>query len=282
MNRLKKKCVIATVGIHLLLLTILIVGPAFFNPRPKPDDTQVLDVIPANLIDAAFNSGVKNAVPPAPAPIISRPPPQPQPQPQRHETPPPPPEPKPEPSIVKTVERISTPKPVKHKTEKAEPVKKTAPKKPAETRAHKIEVNTRVVTRTTPKNSDSRRDSAAISEAIKNLRNNFKSGTEINLSGNSSVAYANYASIVRSVYDRAWRLPNTIARDENITVKVTIARDGSVASARIVTPSGDAPADASVQKTLDRVKVVAAFPDGSTDRERTFTIVFNPQVKNAE
>ncbi len=52
MNRLQKKCVIATAGFHLLLLVILFVGPAFFNARQKPDDSQVLDVIPANLIDA--------------------------------------------------------------------------------------------------------------------------------------------------------------------------------------------------------------------------------------
>ena len=65
MNRLQKKCVIATAGFHLLLLLILVFGSAFFSPRPKPDDTQLLDVIPANLIDAAFNSGVRNATPPS-------------------------------------------------------------------------------------------------------------------------------------------------------------------------------------------------------------------------
>ena len=69
MNRLQKKCVIVTAGIHLLLLLILIVGPAFFSPKPKDDDLQVLDVIPANLIDAPFNSGVANAAPPPPAPV---------------------------------------------------------------------------------------------------------------------------------------------------------------------------------------------------------------------
>ena len=68
MNRLQKKCVLGTAGVHLLLLVILFVGPAFFYSRPKPDDMQVLDVIPANLIDAAFNSGVANAVPPPPGP----------------------------------------------------------------------------------------------------------------------------------------------------------------------------------------------------------------------
>ena len=71
MNRLQKKCVIATAGVHLLLIVILFVGPAFFYSKPKADDLQVLDVIPANLIDAPFNSGVANATPPPPAPVDS-------------------------------------------------------------------------------------------------------------------------------------------------------------------------------------------------------------------
>jgi len=35
MNRLQKKCILATAGIHLLLLVILLVGPAFFEPAPS-------------------------------------------------------------------------------------------------------------------------------------------------------------------------------------------------------------------------------------------------------
>lgn len=100
--------------------------------------------------------------------------------------------------------------------------------------------------------------------------------------GESSVAYANYATVVKNVYDHAWTLPDSVVKDENITVSVTIANDGMVLSSRIVTPSGDAPADASVQRALDRVKFVAAFPDGATEKERTYTIVFNPQVKSSE
>src|ERR1019366_8843807 len=79
MNRLQKKCVIGTAGVHLLLGVILVVGPAFFYSKPKADDLQVLDVIPANLIDAAFNSGVANAAPPPPAPVTPPPPPPPTP-----------------------------------------------------------------------------------------------------------------------------------------------------------------------------------------------------------
>ena len=89
MNRLQKKCVIATAGVHLLLIVILFVGPAFFYSKPKADDMQVLDVIPANLIDAQFNSGVANATPPPPTPVAPPQPPPPspwshRPHPRRH------------------------------------------------------------------------------------------------------------------------------------------------------------------------------------------------------
>ena len=73
MNRLQKKCVIVTAGVHLLLLLILIVGPAFFSAEAESGRFEVLDVIPANLMDAAFNSGVANATPP-PAPVTPPPP----------------------------------------------------------------------------------------------------------------------------------------------------------------------------------------------------------------
>ena len=68
MNRLQKKCLIATVGVHLLLVLVLVFGSAFFSPRSKPDDSQVLTVIPDNLRDTPFTSGKKDAQPPPPAP----------------------------------------------------------------------------------------------------------------------------------------------------------------------------------------------------------------------
>ncbi len=276
MNRLQKKCVIATAGIHLLLLTILVVGPAFFNPQPKASDTQVLDVIPANLIDAAFSSGVRGATPPAPAPVVV-PPPQPVPPTPVVQPTPPPPAPKPvvpPPTLSQRLENLF----------KAEPVK-PAPEKP-EPKPHQIQVNTQLVSRPAPKPSattdNSQRDTRAISAAIRNLQKNLSPGTTIDMPGDSTVAYANYASVVKSIYDRAWTLPDTIAKDENTTVSVTIASDGTVISARILTPSGDAPVDASVQRALDRVKSIAPFPEGTTDKQRTYTIIFNPQVKSSE
>jgi TonB family protein len=259
MNRLQKKCIIATAGFHLVLLLILVFGSAFFSPRPKPDDTQLLDVIPSNLIDAAFNSGVRNATPPAP---VAVPPPQPAPQPVV--TPPP--------TLTERLERIFIPEPAKPVTEKPE------------TKPHQIQVSTQLVTRIAPKNSspnaNPQQTAWAINNAIRNLKKNLSPGTTIDMPGDSTVAYANYASVVKSIYDQAWTLPDSIANDdENVKVTVTIASDGTVISARIIERAGDSPVDASVQRTLDRVTFIAPFPEGATEKERSYTINFNPKAK---
>jgi len=274
MNRTQKKCVIATAGIHLLLLVILFVGPAFFYSKPKADDLQVLDVIPANLVDAAFSSGVANAAPPPPAPVAPPAPPVPVVQ------PPPPPLAKPvvppAPTLTERVEKFFKP----------EPPPKPAPEQPV-TETHKIQVSTKLVTRTAPKNSpptpdnsqQQQRQAKAIRSALRNLKTSLTSSTTVDMPGNSSVAYANYATAVKSIYEQAWILPNDVSDNANTKVSVTIASDGTVITARIIDPSGDAGLDASVQRTLDRVKFIAPFPAGSTDKERTYVINFNPQVK---
>jgi len=282
MNRTEKKCVIATVAVHLLLLTILVVGPAFYNPRPKADNAQVLDMIPANLVDAVLNSGVRNATPPAPAPAVSAPAPQPTPPPPvAHQAPPPPPPPvtQPTPSFEERVKKFFEPKP-------ATPVPAPAP---AETR-HKILINTQLVVRAstqayspaTARDDSQARLRASALNAARALEKNLAPGTVVDVPGNSSAAYANYASVVKSVYERTLVsfLPDSVAADkENTKVNVTIASDGTVISSTIVAPSGDPAWDAAVQHTLDRVTFIAPFPEGTTDKERHYTINFNPQVE---
>jgi TonB family protein len=264
MNRLQKKCILATAGIHLLLLVILLVGPAFFKPRPKPDDLQVLDVIPANLIDAQFTSGVRNAQPPAPTPAVTPPPPQPPP------TPPPPKPVEPSPTLAERLEKMFKTEPPKPAPEKVQP--------------HKIEPNLKPVVHSASKNvpDDSSKRARALRKAIQSLKSNLSSSTTVDMPGNSSVAYASYAAAVKSIYAQTWEqvpLATIANEDENVKVSVTIASDGTVISARIIESSGDAALDASVQKTLERVTFVAPFPEGTTDKERTYTLGFNPQLR---
>ncbi|HXF09168.1 MAG TPA: TonB family protein [Desulfuromonadaceae bacterium] len=267
MSRLQKKCVLGTAIAHLLLFgCILIANTGFFERRQKAEDATIFTVIPANVLDNAINMGTQGAPPPPPP----APPTPPKPAAQIKPTPPPPQPvkaPDPTPSLMDRMKKYFNP-----------PAKPT----PTQTKPddHKVQPNLTKVTRTKVNPTPNK----AAQKALDNLRKNLNNkGTQISLAPNSAVATANYATVVRSVYDNAWILPDKIANDnENVTVSVTIARDGTVISSRIVTPSGDGPVDASVQQALDRVNFVAAFPEGSTDKERTYTIVYNPQLKKSE
>jgi protein TonB len=308
MNRLQKKCLIATASGHLLLLLILLVGPGFFTSKSKPDDTELLDVIPSTLVDAAFSSGVKDAQAPPLNPIPAAQPPAvqpPTPQPPQ----PPPPQPKP---VVQPPE----PKPELEKQPEADPVKdveKPTPDglepvvKPVKAKPHVINVDLgkKVVHKVSPKDTAAAEraaekaaaiaeENAARAAADKRARNVAKafsgatsyinghssSATSVQMPGTGSVSYASYASAVKSIYERAWTSPeDTSIDDANTKVSVTIARDGTVVSSHIIDRSGDASVDASVQRTLDRVTFVAPFPDGAKEKERTFIINFNLKAK---
>jgi hypothetical protein len=45
MNRLNQKCFVGSAGFHLLLMVILLVGPAFLSSKSKSDNSPPLDVI---------------------------------------------------------------------------------------------------------------------------------------------------------------------------------------------------------------------------------------------
>ncbi len=297
MNRLQKKCLIATAGFHLLLVLAVIFGSAFFTEHPKTEDTQVLDVIPASLVEAAFNSGVKGAQPPAPKPMVRPPEPQPQVQPPPTPTPVSPP-PKPAvtpPTLTERVEKLFE-KPETEKvpddTKSAEPAPKPVKSRPVKPK-HEIKVDLTQVTRTTSTTTDtSAADAArearrlekarlkAIAQVARAIKDNASSATEVEMPGSGSVSYANYASAVKSIYEQAWIPPNdTSSDDANIKVSVTISRDGSVVTSRILDRSGDAGVDASVQRALDRVTFVAPFPDGAKEKQKTFIINFNLKAK---
>jgi TonB family protein len=284
MNRLQKKCLIATAGCHLLLVLVIVFGAAFFSHRDEPDDVTLLTVIPPNLIDAAFNSGVKAAQPPAPQPMV---------QPQPTPTPPTPavvtPPTPPAPTFVQRVEKLFTPE-----TPKLPPDDLTPVEKPTEPKPHKINVDlTKLVVRSVPKVSpdtseadareaakEAKRRAKAIAKAAQAIKEQSSSATTVEMPGTSSVSYANYASVVKSVYDQAWTPPDDMAGDDaNTKVSVTIGSDGTVITSHIIEKSGDERVDASVQRALDRVNFVAPFPDGAKEKERTFIINFNPQAK---
>ena len=292
MNRLQKKCLVASMAMHSLLLVILLVGPAFLSSKKVSNDLPVLDVIPSRLTDALFfGGGNPNAQPPppaTPAPQVPHPnPPTPQPTEPEPVTPKPrtetkpPPEPKqtkPEPTPV-TV-KAETPK---ISTEKPKPQIKVDPKITTRTpkeladdkaKREKEEARERERELTEARQRAAKQIDARLSGSLRSLSTNLSSSTKIEVLGPGGEAFANYGQVVISIYKRSWRKPAGI--EETVVVKTTviIARDGKVVSARIADRSGNPTVDKSVDQVLKDVKFIAPFPEGAKDEARTFNIDF--------
>ena len=274
MNRLQKKCALTAAGVHLLLLVILLVGPAFLSSRDKADDLQVLEFVPMMTTDKPFaGGGNPKAAPPPPAPVQQTPP-QPQPRPQ---LPAPPPE-------------------LKKATPPPEPPKQEADSlEPAREKKHKIDVSTKLVSRNDVKNTsktpstsaaDARAAAArasAVRAAVSQLREGLSSSTEVDMPGpgGGGPTYARFKDVLYTVYLNAWNLPNDLeANAPSVEARVIVAKDGSVVSARITKSSGIPSLDRSVQDALDRVKFIAPLPEGSA-AERECNIKFNPIAKQS-
>ncbi len=288
MNRLQKKCLIAAAGTHLLIVVTLLCS-GFMKSDTKVDNTQVLDMIPANVLENVMNQGVRGAQlpPPMPQPPVPTPPPQPTPpEPQKQEVKPP----EPTPVVQKEPDPVTPPE----KEDVKDPdIKKPTPKPP---KKHEVKVDLKLVKRDNKQAEKEAAEAAekaaldakrerdrklkAFQSAARNISQKASSATSVDMPGTGSVSYANYASVVRSVYEQAWIAPDNADNEEAVVkVSVTIARNGQVVSSRIVNGSGDTKVDNSIQRTLDRVRFVREFPDGAKESEKTFIINFNLKAK---
>src|SRR6266404_235610 len=57
MDRLQKKCLIASAGMHSFLFLLVVFGAAFFVPRDKSLSAPPLRAVPTRLIDEALSGG---------------------------------------------------------------------------------------------------------------------------------------------------------------------------------------------------------------------------------
>ena len=246
-------------GFHLLLLVILLVGPGFFTTKSKVDESPDTRYPITVFLDPAVSVDKPVANPSAP-PLLNKP-------------------------AVVSVAPVPV-QPSMPKTSAASGESASAPR---------IKPNLDLVVRTnslasgknhsstsTPDNSgdEQAQRANAIRTAVRNLKVNLTTGSDVEMPASGSVYDSNYAAAVKDKYASAWNPPDDTASDDaNTKVTVTIGRDGSVISSRILNPSGDSRVDNSVRRTLDRVTFVAPFPDGAKEKERTFIINFNLKAK---
>ena len=312
MDRLAKKCLIASAGTHLLLFVVLIFGSAFFISRERIISPPTLKAVPTRVVDDALTGGGGSPkVAPSDAQqrgqtLVPQPAEPPAVKPQHIEKPPPKPvEPTPRVEVKPKPERhVEVPKPIKPPKDKPqkEPVKEAV--KP-HIDPHATKVATTTPLELTPvvrpskdkakeqAEAQARAEAAAaaaaktrIARAMANttarLKEGFSQGTVVEIHGDGSEASADYAQFVKSVYEDAWTVTDDLT-DESATAKVsvTIARSGRVISARVERHSGDSDLDKSVQRALDKVSFVRPFPAGATDEQRTFLINFNLKAKRS-
>ena len=279
-ERLQKKCFMASAGLHLTLLVVFFFGSGFLASRNKPEDIQVLTILPMITTDANVNPNVgnPNTKPPAANPLPSPPPP-------RSEPPPPQPAPVRETESPKTPVRPDKPDPRSLETKDGKkpstPVNfKEVVRKPS----RPIKPTT---TPTTDDNSQARAEAEhhrLFGSVVRGLRQNLSGATTVQMppGEGGGATYANYKQVVGSIYFQAWIVPDDVDADAATAVaSVTILKNGDVLSASITKSSGNKAVDRSVQVTLDRVRSIAPFPEGSKDARRTFTINFNLKAKKA-
>lgn len=290
MNRIQKKCMIVSAGIHLLLAMMLIFGPGFFGGKPE-NSPPVLTFVALKTTDDGSSGGGDNTVknPPALgtstepplAPVVNPPtpvvPPPAEPPPQRIEraTPPVPRDP----PRVNNTPRIE-PSPVRQPTHTREIIPDLTVKtsSSAEARA-KREAQLRA--EATARAEREKRIAGLLRSASTGVRTGVAGSTEIKLAGpgGGGVPYGNFLSAVEKIYYDAWTPAG--ASDSTVSATITIARDGTILSAHITDGSGNAALDDSVQNTLNRVKAVPPLPESETRDSRTVTIKFDPETKSA-
>jgi TonB family protein len=297
MNRLEKKCLLGSAAMHGLLVVVFLLGSAFLKPPPVKDLQQPLEIIPANALkftDGPSRGGNPNAAPP---PAVKPPPEFKPPAAPKVEKPAEPEKPKEiaKPKELEPKDVGDDPVPVKRKTkETAEKplsristnVVKRAKVDTQALRAQKLakeqaEADARA-TAAYQKSLASAADRAG--QAVSQLGGRL-SGNAVSVSdfgpGGGGPAVANWRAAVGDIYTRMWEPPQDAEGSAKVEARVTIARDGTVLSARPTKNSGDRPLDASVNRVLQQVRSVPAFPDGAREDQRTLTIIFDLTVKRA-
>jgi len=259
MNRLQKKCFVATISFHLLLLVILLVGPGFFTTKPKVDESPDTRSPITIVLDPAMSADKPVANPSAPL-LLNKP-------------------------AVVPVASVPA-QPLMQNTSAASGKSASAPRiKPnidLVVRTDSLASGKNLSSTSTPDSSGDERGrrAVAIKTVVRYLKDNLTTGTDVEMPASGGLFDSNYAAAVKDKYASAWNPPDDTASDDaNTKVTVTISRDGTVISSRILNPSGDSRVDNSVRRTLDRVTFVAPFPDGAKEKERTFIINFNLKTK---
>jgi outer membrane biosynthesis protein TonB len=311
MNRLQRKCFIASAATHGLLLILLFAAPAMTFLKKENPNIPVLTFLPSVATDQMIVGGGNPTATQPPAPLPAAPP---EPAPKVEPSAPPTPAPRPKSEPVDEP-KVDVAKPVKEPKPEVEPPAKAVSKNGAEPAKTKKETPKTEAAESTSKKPDAwkpsftlskrnqsnsrnreakaraeavaraaaaqRAFSAKVQESLKALGSSFSPGTSIEVPGAGGALFANYKLIVEAKYQQAWITPEEVSEGTAVAkAKIVIRRDGTVIESRIVKPSGIRAMDKSVERALE-LKFIAPFPEDSKDTERVFLINFDLKTKRS-
>ena len=286
MDRLAKKCVIASGIVHGTLVLVLIVGPAFLgSDEQKFAPDKYIDFVPYKTIEESLSGGGRPDVPDVPPPTELPKPPENRTQPVA--------QPVVQPRVAEPPQRPKdNDKSVKDATKEPQPDKDSL-EVPKPKPANKI-VLVRVGDKTGVKNKEAAKEARAAEDrkqkeiarnfdnATGAIRSSASGGVQIDLRGpgGGGIPYAGFNQALASTYMRNWIAPSDSADSgAKVIAAITLSRNGRVISSRITKPSGNADLDKSVQDALDKVDFVAPFPESVKDAQKTFHLEFDPKTK---
>jgi colicin import membrane protein len=131
-------------------------------------------------------------------------------------------------------------------------------------------------------NADRQKMANQIGGAAEAVGKSVSGSTQIEMPGPGGQAYAPYRSYLAAFYKERWRKPTSIAAaTAGVTVEVVIARDGRLADWRVVRGSGFRELDQSIKDLIQRYPRLLPLPEGSTDPQRTFKILFTLEADSS-
>ena len=165
------------------------------------------------------------------------------------------------------------PKPKQPEPKKVQPKPKPKPKPISPKPKIKVNLNSNV-RKPDAQKKESQKEAAKRQTALNKLQTKLSDRTSVNVPL-GRYASANYESLIRRKYMDATIHPGAISGDPVVKVRLVIARNGRILSARVTGKSGVASWDRSVQKALDRVKFIKPFPESMKGSQQTFNLNFN-------
>ena len=165
------------------------------------------------------------------------------------------------------------PKPKQPEPKKVQPKPKPKPKPIPPKPKIKVNLNSNV-RKPDAQKKESQKEAAKRQTALNKLQTKLSGRTSVNVPL-GRYASANYESLIRRKYMDATVHPGALNGDPIVQVRLVIARNGRILSARVTGKSGVASWDRSVQKALDRVKFIKPFPESMKGSQQTFNLNFN-------